>query len=246
MAKSDVLWLLIASLTLTYSDLRTGTAVVLLFKNNSITVAADSRTVGVDGKRRADNCKIAAVKSGMIFTFSGYDSGDSQLRQIALDIGAKSTNPTEAISALEKALDPKLRDMAAMMRRVDSSFFAKKIEGSAIYEGVFAKMENDGPRWAEEIFVPRVQPLGNIVIEARMNDCTSTCAGDFIGIGHHDGIDKFLTDHSVKSLSVEPITNVKKLIEIEIKEAPEAVGRPISILQLRQSGPVWINRGVCE
>ena len=247
MSKPHVFWLLTVGLTFSCANLSSGTSVVLLFKKDSITVAADSRAIGIDGHRHADNCKIAVGGSDMVYAFSGYDNEpDQPFRTAALQIATENTDPTTAIEALQETLARKLMALANLLRNNSPSNFARKIEGNAIYEGAFATIEQDGPHYAEAAFVPETLPTGKISIKMIMKDCTSDCAGDLIVLGHHNGVDKFMTAHSLRSLSINPISSAKKLIEIEIRDAPEAVGPPVSVFQLRRSGVAWIDPGVCK
>ena len=46
------------------------------------------------------------------------------------------------------------------------------------------------------------------------------------------------TDH-------EPVPTIRKILNLQSKITPQQVGRPLSIVEVSQNGPVWIERGNC-
>jgi hypothetical protein len=74
-----------------------------------------------------------------------------------------------------------------------------------------------------------------------------SCPGNCITLpyyffaGKTDVAKKTLHDFFNKPPVPDPVTVARKLIEVEIEASPDAVGPPITILQVDKNGPTWIS-----
>src|SRR5262249_11962589 len=71
---------------------------------------------------------------------------------------------------------------------------------------------------------------------------------NFLTMGVHEAIDRDVEDHPSfwTDLQKDPVSTIRRLIELETREAPDLVGLPIDILTISKDGAKWNARGMCH
>ena len=70
----------------------------------------------------------------------------------------------------------------------------------------------------------------------------------FLALGASDAILRDVKDRPSfrTDLQNDPVSTIRRWIELETKEAPDVVGLPIDILTISKDGATWNERGVCQ
>jgi hypothetical protein len=225
------------------------TAVVIV-RQNSITVGADSKAHGVHGEERIKRCKLAAT-SDMVFANDGI-LGDSsgQFIDVAKDIMSSSHDVTSALANFDKIMILRLSTVATLLAITDPAYFKTRINKS-IHDVAFGIYGFPGTRVIGQSYILEQSPRGlflvrpyEIPFRIRPNPdrrCVAACPdGTALPMGFVDEIDAYIDNQPLYTRTSDPIDAARLFIGLEIKAHPDKVGPPIEILKIDGSGPHWV------
>jgi hypothetical protein len=223
------------------------TSIVILMDDNHIVVAADSK----QSSSPAPFCKIH--QSGKIFwaiaglahTSSGYDPG-----QMANPAIREGRTVAGALAYFRKMAPPILGKELALDRKAAPELYKQYRAGIGLEIAFFA-MENGAPALAFINYKTEDRPDGSVSVVEDENGVYPPCPKDSSYacgrlLGVRDAARDYLNSHKGdwwKDLS----GYAKKMVEVEIKDSPEWVGPPISVLRIGtgENGAFWIDRNNC-
>jgi hypothetical protein len=184
-----------------------------------------------------DNCAFAIVGLRLDIATPGIDA-DLWARRAC----AKHVNISDTAKEFRENVEPLLDSVLKFKKRFHPDEYASWGQREFVLEAVFAGFEGDTPVVSSIGF--SIGQTGALVRRA----CTSRGASfkpllyGFKGaaqkfIDSLDGQSPFITNHPAL---------VQKLVELEITEASNDVGPPISILEMTKNSRHFIKNGVCE
>jgi hypothetical protein len=248
MAKAHVLWLIVTCGLLVPVPLEHGSSAVFLLRQDSITVAADSRVSNIQGDRLPDTCKLAVSDSGMMFANVGkLNDFLGTFISTAQRIMRGNRDVAKAAESLD-GIVPRLTVLARNIFNQNPSYYAAKVDNKSLYEAGFGIMTTRGPQMATRSYTAtRSSKLGTFHINIVPQQCLDNCvSGTAIPLGNSDHIKQFVIEHPFYTSTQDPVEAVRMFINLEISADKKTVGPPIAIVQVRSSGVNWIDHGVCK
>ena len=234
-AKSALIWLV----CLLSMQLR-ATTILLIRTSDRIVVAADSLWSSGSGKKHLIACKMKRV-GHIYFTASTSDVDVVQIQSLAWNAMQESESVAEAARKFGQQSDVIAKHTAAhaTQESIDRAWGKGKSGADVVFFGiehgvatfVVVSLEQVGHSRTSLKFVPRERRCPG--------DCTGPAPDTELKLGNHDHMDAALRSNPklIAGLSVQDAA--RKLVEIEKKALPDAVGGPIDVLTLDAKGSHW-------
>jgi hypothetical protein len=217
------------------------------------------------GSEKTSFCKIK--RTGTIYvSMAGYTSDLPRFDAYSLASRAISDSNGVAESAKQfaKLTITPFTEAVSYKRRHNPVEYKTQISKGAIkgkgfgaLEVFFMSFENSVPSFATVTFTISETSPETMSVKTQFDFCPGHgCppAGSgleklvFKTIGVADAIDGSIKDRPsvLTDLQNDPVSTIRRLIELETKEAPDLVGLPIDILTISKDGAKWNARGVCH
>jgi hypothetical protein len=230
--------LLIIGLLLTFSLKCFSTCIVIYIASNGhIYVAADSKRTFyfADSLQSETVCKIHRVGASY-FAISGID--DAGLLKGANKALTENSNIDSAIHAFGEAMVIHYNRLMTDM----ISYYPERVPhflDDGLAQVSFFGFYNGKPRVTNIEFECRLGVNGTVITSYRVKEIKEITvigiSGDIVNASYKDMPSGYTREHNA------PLY-VQKLVEIEIKSQPQAVGGPVDVLELQPGRGVWINK----
>jgi len=237
---------------------------VLIYRNSTrIVVGADTLSRHEDPSTGAETtssyCKIR--KTGAIyFSMSGLVSvSDFDAHRLAANAITHSNGVVESAKQFAKLSIGPFTDAVSYQRRHDPDSYKRNTKrgGSGVLSAIFMSFENSVPSFATVAFIIAETSPETMSMKANLDFCPGhACppAGPglegraIITLGVSDAIHRDVKDRPsfLTDLQNDPVSTIRRWIELETKEAPDVVGLPIDILTISKDGATWNARGMCH
>lgn len=223
------------------------TSIVCIFKNNTITIGADSRktvTNFAGSNFSSLTCKILQVDSFFI-AFSGmtaYDDANFYLVEIAKNTLSGPGFTNEKIITFRDSLVIAFKKTIDFMKIKTPSVFSdtEKLNNLRCNVLVLGIKDSIPFIYSIQYKVKEMKSIIGYEIAKEFQGIYSSASGRFI-LGERDHIYKFEETDSTYWKKNDPIDVIKFFIGLEIENS-RPVGPPIDILQIDKSGGHWIQR----
>ena len=211
--------------------------VVFISSNGHIYVAADSKRTFyfADSSHSETICKIHHVGASY-FAIAGID--DAGLLARANTALEEKANIDSAIHTFGEAMVLHYNKLITDM----ISYYPDKVEhflNDGLAQVSFFGFYNGKPRITNIEFECRLGVNGAVITSYRIIPIKEITvigmSGDIANASYKDMPSGYTREH-------DPALYVQKLVQIEIKSQPQAVGGPVDILELLPVGEVWIRR----
>jgi len=238
---------------------------VLMYRNSTrIVVGADTLSQHVkasNGLKTSSYCKIR--KTGTVYvSMSGLVSANSNgfdAYRLASSAIAHSSGVAQSAKEFAKVSIGAFQDAVRSQRRYHPDLYERESKrgGPDALQALFMSFENSVPSFATVIFTVSEDSPEKVSVAAHLDFCPGhACpvAGPgleklvFITTGVHEAIDRAVEENPSFStdLQNDPVSTIRRFIEIETKEVPDLVGLPIDILTISKDGATWNHRGMCH
>lgn len=224
------------------------TSIVAVRTPNSIVVGADSKMVNGDMGQEGSVCKIL-TSNGVFFSAAriwSSSAGHFSVAAIAADALNSTSDLASGVNEFEEHLIQPLERLLTLLKTVDPARFQREFDGKSAVDVLFVKFEAGYPAVLSRSFIVRDEGSHGPTVQINREECSRDCSQAFAyaAIGQHAAIDKALAENPY--LWNEGLAKaVRKLITLEISAKPTLVGPPVSILSIDESGPHWIEQGLC-
>ncbi len=242
--KSNLLYIIIIVLLIIkpiYS-----TSIVCIFKNNVITIGADSRTTitNFTDSRFSLSCKILQVDSFYI-AFSGmtnYNDANFYLGEIAKNTLSCPGSIREKIISFRDSLGFAFKKTIDYIKIKTPSVYSDTSNLNDFRCNVLVLgIEDTIPFiYSIQYKVKELKTTNRDNIAKEFKGIYSSTSGRF-RLGERDYINKFEETDSTYWKKNDPIDVIKFFIGLEIENS-RSVGPPIDILQIDKTGGIWIQR----
>ncbi len=246
-------WVILAICSLTITDASVATSVVMVRRPDRIVVASDTLSlVWKDTKwERKSRCKIR-TGGGIFFAFSGFDkdptSGfypDKIGRTVLSRTGTIASRANDLVETIRK---PLLHAAERVHREIPSQLAEQIIGnhgyGSTILQLVVFGMERGVPTVVAVNFNTISGKSGRPVdIKPDVSICPGAACRDgdqYWLMGERAALDKAIKESFMPFWTGRDAEDVRKAVNVEVRDKPEHVGSPIDVLVIDASGPYWI------
>jgi len=211
------------------------TTIVIIRTRTHIVIASDSKAQYQGDQGAPQVCKIAKqnetyfVVAGLARdTYRGYLAS----RTIASAI-ARGQTLDEQANAVEADMLHALTTELTQLRTDDQPGFNFAVSGEAPSSIALVTMEAGIPKVVVFSFLYD-KATGKLT--SRRDSCPGTCTGDdfIIQLG------RALSEEEVSKVTGSASRMAKTLVELEIQRDPTNVGPPVELVELRTSGPEWL------
>jgi hypothetical protein len=219
------------------------TTVIVIIDPDRILIGSDSLfngcKTGTMCKISADydNCAFAVVGLRVEIAAPGIDA-DLWARRAC----AKHLSISDTAKEFGENVEPLLNNVLKIKKRFHPNEYANWRQREFVLEAIFAGFEGDAPVVSSIGF--SVGQTETLVRQA----CTSRGASSKpLLYGFKAAAQKFIDDLDAQSpfISEHPAL-VQRLVELEIAEASNDVGPPISILEMTKNSRHFIKNGACD
>jgi hypothetical protein len=212
---------------------------------NGFIIAADSKATykGPGNRGPATVCKI--VQSGpLYFAVAGLvadrDRGFMPEKIVASNFSS-SDSLARNMERIEQAISNSLKvEMKRLKAEDPDNFASNQRPGADILSIIVGEMVNETAQMSGRGFkyVDESTPIAITRLS-----CPGNCTNDafFFFAGESDVAQKALNTMFSDGTVHNPVTDARKLVELEIQASPDTVGPPITILQVDKNGPSWIS-----
>lgn len=211
------------------------TTIVIVRTANLIVIASDSKVQYQGAQGLPQACKIARqnetyfVVAGLANdTYHGYIASRTIASAIARgDTFDQQVNNVEAdlLRDLQKELDD--------LRKDDPEGFKFAVTGESPSSVGIVTVEGGVPKVAVFSFLLD-RTSGKVTVQR--DTCPGTCTGD----NYYVQLGGVITVEEAEKVQGSPTYVARTLVEKQIARDPKNVGPPIEILELRASGPEWV------
>jgi hypothetical protein len=214
-------------------------------------IAADSKVTykghGVNGPATA--CKI--FRSGnLYFALAGMANDPARgffPSKIVANSFLNSVSFESSINRLEADMSSALKvEMRRLQVEDPELFLESQTGGGDVFTIIAARMVGDVPHMAGRGF--KYLDLATPDIEIRRQSCPGDCPGEVhvMFAGEQKTARKLTEDLMKSGKSANPAEFARKLVELEILEAPEKVGPPINVLRVdTKEAAIEPSNGAC-
>jgi hypothetical protein len=236
---------------------------VLLYRDSTrIVVGADSLSgeLSSGASKTSSLCKIR--KTGNVYvSMAGYISATSNgfdAYRLASSAIAHSTGVAESAKQFARLSIRPFQESVSHERRYHPDLYKSETKrGADALVIFFMSFENSVPTFASVTFTITEDSTEKVSVATHLDFCpghgcpgATTGPGNlvFLTLGVVGAIDRFVGDHAAfpTDLHNDPVSTIRRLIEIEIRESPDLVGLPIDILTISKDGATWSQRGMCR
>ena len=219
------------------------TSIVATVRGDELAIAADSLLVEPNG--REEICKIHRVEQLYFATAGLLRKAEAGffLDQLAKEACARGHDPDGAASRFRELVsEPLIKTMAYSKQHNPQRYKRDYLGRPAVASGVFVGYANQRPRIVMETF--GLDPAGRLrVTGIALPDATGR---NVLQVGQTRADDDYELSHPSWAGDLAPAELVKRLVEIEIRNEPQLVGPPISVLDALPSRWRWIEPGLCH
>jgi hypothetical protein len=211
------------------------TTIVIIRTPNLIVIASDSKAQYQGDQGNPKVCKIAR-QNETYFLIAGlaHDTYHGFLanRTVASAIARANTFEEQA-NAVEEDLGRELAKELDILRKDDPEGFRFAVTGDSPSSIALVTVDGGVPKVAVRSFMFD-KATGKMSVER--DSCPGTCRGEnfYVQLGHA------VAPEEVAKVTGSPTRIAKTLVETQIGRDPQNVGPPIEVLELRASGPEWI------
>jgi hypothetical protein len=234
---------------------------VLMYRNSTrIVVGADTlsrhENPSTGAETSSSYCKIR--KTGTIYvSMAGYTSARSGFDAYSLASKAinHSNGVVESAKQFAKLSIGLFTDAVSYQRRHHPDSYKRNTKrgGSEALSVIFMGFENFVPSFATVVFTISETSPETMSVKASLDFCPGHACPPRAGLvframGVHEAIERNAQDRPSfpTDLQNDPASTIRRLIELETREAPDEVGLPIDILTISKDGATWNARGVCH
>ena len=237
---------------LTFTTNSLGTTVAIVGNEKMVVIGADSLGRHVDfvsnGPRLTTfhHCKIH-VANGTAFGFSGLDdNADAKLDvlQATTDVVSKGRDIRDSANTIANRIEgPLLVAIKLLYERLGHNAYTQYIgiTPSVLSIGIVG-MRGNRPSFVTVEFLSENDPTGApIKLSRRLFTCPGDCPPNtrrFSLMGFNAAAAKLINGGSFWTGDL--IADVRRILDIEIKDVPDFVGPPVDVLTLDSSGVHWI------
>jgi hypothetical protein len=211
------------------------TTIVIVRTANLIVIASDSKVQYQGAQGLPQGCKVARqnetyyVVAGLAMdTYHGFLAG----RTIASAI-ARSNTFDEQVKAVEEDLQRDLQKELDALKVDGPEAFKFAVTGDTPSSVGIVTIEAGVPKVAVFSFILD-ETTGKITVQR--DTCPGTCTSD----SYYVQLGGVITKEEAEKVQGAPLYIARTLVEKQIARDPKNVGPPIEILELRASGPEWI------
>jgi hypothetical protein len=224
-----------AALVLLLCGSAAATTIVIIRTPNLIVIASDSKAQYQGDQGSPQVCKIARqnetyfVIAGLAHdTFHGFLAN----RSVASAIARANTFDEQA-NAVAEDLQRDLEKELSVLKTDDPEGYKFAVTGDSPSSIALVTVEGGVPKVAVFSFVFD-KTTGRLSV--RRDSCPGTCTGEnfYVQLGHA------VAAEEVGKVTGSPTQIARTLVEMQIGRDPQSVGPPVEILELRASGPEWI------
>ncbi len=222
-------------LLLLFSLPASATTIVIVRTANLIVIASDSKIQYQGAQGLPQGCKIArqnetyyALAGLAVDTYHGFLAGRSVGTAIA-----RVNSFEEQVNAVEADLTRDLQKEIDTLRKDDPEGFKFAVTGESPSSIGLVTIENGVPKMAVLSFILD-QTTGKISVQR--DTCPGTCQSEdfYVQLGGN------ITKEEAEKVEGGPTRVARTLVEMQIARNPKDVGPPVEILELRASGPEWV------
>jgi hypothetical protein len=222
------------------------TALVVLRTDSQILVAADSKTISIEGYG-AKRCKIL-IAPNHIFAAAGIfrQNGAFDAFEIAKRLLSTSASHSEIVTSYKNEMLHVIPDVVQKIKNQTPQYFVAKVRDQEAFQAVFGTSEEGVLKVSVVGFVPS----NNGSISVKQKDCPGQCDTTlawFASLGAHALIDAEVNSNSHIWKNLGIVGALDRLIALEAEGRPAYVSGPVSIAVLQQNGRFeWKQLGSCE
>ena len=211
------------------------TTIVIVRTRTHVVIASDSKAQYQGDQGAPQVCKIGKqndtyfVVAGLARdTYRGYLAS----RTISTAI-SRGQNFDEQVNAVEADMLHALATELTQLRAEDLPGFNFAVSGEAPSSIALVTMEAGIPKVVVFSFF---YDKASGKLNSRRDSCPGTCTGDdfIIQLG------RAMSSEEVAKVTGTPSRIAKTLVELEIQKDPSSLGPPVELLELRTSGPEWL------
>ena len=235
---------------------------VLVYRDSTrIVVGADTLSHVVNPSTGAEtsssHCKIR--KTGTIYvSMAGLtaDLPNFDAYRLASEAITHSNGVVESAKQFAKLSTGPFTEEVNYMRRNEPVEYKTQIMGGkrGALQAFFMSFENSVPSFATVALTISETSPETISVKANLDFCPGhACPPARLGLatrvlGIGDAIYKDVKDHPsfLTDFQNDPVSTIRRLIELETRDAPELVGLPVDILTISKDGATWNARGMCH
>jgi len=219
------------------------TTIIVVRLASKIYIAADGKAVRGTGEAH-QVCKI--LQCGPTFvSFSGHPSlPNFSALEVASNACGADKNIVDCIDAFEKIAAPKIKDAAELYRILDRAKFSEMFEGGdrIVLQAIFAGFNGETPIvYVLEFKVTNTSDQPTMIQPIRhsyLNRLSGNQA-DVLLFGQKAAI----LQSPNRTLDIATIeSQLRQMIQVEIKGEPALVGPPIDILRITSGGAEWVDQ----
>jgi hypothetical protein len=237
-----------------------GTTVVIYRDSTRIVVGADTLRHFVKPSRGSESysfCKIKKTRTiyvsmaGLTADLPNFDAYRLASRAIT-----HSNGVVESAKQFAKLSTGPFTEEVNYIRRNDPIEYRTQIMGGrrGALQAFFMSFENSVPRFATVEFIISETSPETISVKPNLDFCPGhACPPARLGLatrvlGIGDAIYRDAKEHPslLTDFQNDPVSTIRRLIELETREEPDLVGLPIDILTISKDGATWNQRGVCH
>ena len=216
-----------------------GTTIIVMRTADGILVAADSKVVG-RGSKSPPRCKIHQY--GNVFvSIAGISKregvGLDTERVVSTAVATKGPLLSK-VEAFRVAASKYLFADVENVKKSSPALFERDYRGKRILDVTFASVNGDMPEAVIQTFF--VDGAGTL------HDLRSPLGDHRVLVtGMTNAIKSYTDQNSDWYSQLDPDVAIKKLMELEIASNKDAVGPPVSILEMTKVGARWVEQGAC-
>jgi hypothetical protein len=216
-----------------------GTTVIVMRTSDGVLVAADAKVIR-PGSTSPPRCKIHQY--GKVFVAI---AGISKSEGVGFDtervVRTALATPGPLLSKMESFRTAASKYLLADVeyeKKSNPPLYERDYKGRRILDVTFASMNGDMPEAVVQTFF--VDGAGTL------HDLRSALADHLVlATGMTNAIKSYTDQNSEWYSQLGPDVAIKKLMELEIASNKDAVGPPLSILEMNRGGARWVEQGVC-
>lgn len=215
-----------------------GTSIVAYHTGTDIFVGTDSKVYDKENPSPPPSCKIHQI-GHVFFTFAkmvGNPKENFYVPNVAKTAILEGGSIKDIVMRFRQSVSENLYQLAIAIRQNDRTFYDEIVNNQSILDAIFISVENDMLFLVSQYFIPQFSPeQPGIRCEG---DVLQT--GDYIFLGHTQPLINFMQNRETYFQEVSPVNAIRDLIKLAIKDKPEYVGNPISILRINNKEAQWV------
>jgi hypothetical protein len=216
------------------------TTIVGVSTSDSVFLGADSM-VDVGGRiAKGRMCKIVAgdnAAAAMAGHLADSATGFNAARLIRRALNTSGPLAVKA-SAFEQIVRQPLQQSLDYGRNHVPLLFASKYAGKQVLQTIFASVEGGKPKMIASTI--RANDSGSLLFD----DLKELGSRQICVVGESAAIARYQITNP-RWTEVDPAEIIRKLLALELKDKPTAVGTPLSIVRITSSERRWIEAGEC-